>query len=101
MSPVETLQRGGDYIDAGACRQMKAAHYLNNRINRDTAEEDIQLTIWSCEAAQSSGYQGIILSDLEYGVRAHHDGLREIIPALNLDAEPDSGTLADVNASMQ
>lgn len=101
VSPTETLQRGGDYMHAGACRQMKAAHYLNRRINRDTVEEDIQLTIWSCEAAHSSGYQGIILSDLEYGVRAHHDALRKLIPAVRLETEPQSGTLAGVNASMQ
>ena len=101
VSPSETIQRSSEYGHAGACRQMKAAQYLNNRINRDTAEEDIQLTIWSCEAAQSSGYQGIILSDLEYGVRAHHDGLRNLIPALSLNDEPEVGTLANVNASMQ
>lgn len=101
VSPTETIQRSADYGHAGACRQMKAAHYLNNRINRDTADEDIQLTIWSCEAAQSSGYQGIILSDLEFGVRAHHDGLRELMPVLSQDAEPEAGTLAAVNASMR
>ena len=76
MSPTETIQRGANYVIPGMCREMRAAHYLADRINRDAVEEDIQLTIWSCEAAQSSGYQGIILSDLEYGVRAHHDGLR-------------------------
>ncbi len=101
VSPTETIQRGADYVLPGMCREMKAAHYLGHRINRDAVEEDIQLTIWSCEAAQSSGYQGIILSDLEYGVRAHHDGLRELLPVLRSEDEPRPGTMSEVNASLQ
>ena len=101
VSSGETIQRGADYVLPGACREMRAAHYLNWRINRETMQEDVQLTIWSCEAALSSGYDGIILSDLEYGVRAHHDGLRRLIPVLTLEDAPAAGTLAAVNATMQ
>lgn len=100
VSPTETIQRGADYVMRGMSREMRAAQYLGHRINRDAVDEDIQLTIWSCEAAESSGYQGIILSDLEYGVRAHHDGLRELLPVLKQDEEPAPGTMAAVNASM-
>lgn len=59
------------------------------------------LTIWSCEAALSSAYDGIILSDLEYGVKTHHDHLRNCLPVLNLTEEPAPGTMADLNAAMQ
>jgi phenylpropionate dioxygenase-like ring-hydroxylating dioxygenase large terminal subunit len=93
-----TLQRGGDYVLPGETRQLKIARYLSDRINRDTGREDIQLTVWSNEAAHSSGYQGIILSDLEYGVRNYHDQLRAVMPVLNEAVEPAPGTLADLNA---
>lgn len=100
VGPRETMQRGADYVLPGACRELKAAHYLNRRINRDTMDEDIQLTIWSCEAAESSGYDGIILSDLEYGVWAHHDGLRQLMPVLKLEDEPVTGMLHTINKTM-
>ncbi len=70
-------------------RRLRASRYLSGRIDNDAVDEDIQLTIWSNEAAHSSGYQGFILSDLEYGVRAYHDQLRELIPELNEPVEPD------------
>ncbi len=47
------------------------------------------LTIWSCEATRSSGYDGIILSDLEYGVRTYRDHLREVLPVVDLEDEPE------------
>jgi hypothetical protein len=58
------------------------------------------LTIWSCEATKSSGYDGIILSDREYGVRTYHDHLRELLPVINLDDEPEPGTMVALNAAL-
>ena len=81
-------------IEAGLAR------YLGHRINRETSEEDIQLTIWSHEATSSSGYDGFILSDLEYGVKSYHDQLRRLMPVLNRQEEPAEGTLQQVNAHM-
>ncbi len=54
---------------------------------------------WSWEAAQSSGFDGIILSDLEAGVKSYHDELRRLYPVLNTD-EPEPGTLAETNAAL-
>ena len=34
------------------------------------------------EAPESSGFEGIILSDLEYGVYTFHEHLRKILPIL-------------------
>ncbi|MEM9471868.1 MAG: aromatic ring-hydroxylating dioxygenase subunit alpha, partial [Pseudomonadota bacterium] len=65
--------------------------------DNDTAAEDVQLTVWSNEAARSSGFQGFILSDLEYGVKQYHDQLRQVIPVLNQTAAPESGSLASLN----
>ena len=93
ISVDRTVLRGCEYALPGETRELKAARYLNNRINRDTGQEDIQLTIWSNEAAHSSGYRGIILSDLEYGVRQHHDHLRAVMPVLNEETEPAPGAM--------
>lgn len=96
-----TVLRGADYVLDAGDRSMRAVKYLSDRINRDTVEEDIQLTIWSNEAAHSSGYRGIILSDLEYGVRGHHDQLRHLMPVLNAEAPPAPGELAERRRALQ
>ncbi|MEM7240073.1 MAG: aromatic ring-hydroxylating dioxygenase subunit alpha, partial [Pseudomonadota bacterium] len=77
------------------------ARYLANRIDRETMEEDVQLTIWSDESMASRAFQGFILSDLEYGVRTHHDHLRALFPVMTLDAAPDERQVAEINASLR
>ena len=54
---------------------------------------------WSWEAAFSSGYDGVILSDLENTVRSYHDCLRAHFPVLNED-EPPKGQVAARNAEL-
>ena len=100
VSPVRTVQRSAIYRRAGESRALRLARYLSGRIDRDASMEDRLLTVWSCEATLSSAYDGIVLSDLEYGVRSFHDHLRKLIPALRLDHPPAAGALADVNASL-
>jgi len=100
VSAGVTLQRGATYRYKDETRQMRLARYLSTRIDRSTLKEDVQLTIWSCEAAKSSGFDGILLSDLEYGVRSFHDHLREVLPVMSCDSEPAAGTLARVNDEM-
>ena len=95
-----TRHRGNGYTWAGESREAGLARYLGHRINRETSEEDIQLTIWSHEATSSSGYDGFILSDLEYGVKSYHDQLRRLMPVLNRKEEPAQGALHQVNAQM-
>ena len=97
--PVEngkTIQRGGNYKYAEENREMKVSRYLSMRIDRLTSKEDEQLIKWSWEAAFSSAYEGVLLSDLEYGVKAYHDTLREYFPVLS-GPEPERGRLLQVN----
>ncbi len=91
---AETSQRGAGYTWPDQSREANLARYLGNRINRDTQDEDVQLIIWSHEAMSSSGYEGFILSDLEYGVRNYHDELRRLMPVFNERTEPPPGTIA-------
>lgn len=92
--------RGQVYRHKEESRAMRAARYLSGRIDGVTGAEDQELTIWSYEATQSSGYEGILLSDLEYGVKTYHDELRQVMPVLTLDQEPARGTLIERNAEL-
>ena len=104
---ADTTIRGGYYSqpiedgdDTAYARRLRAARYLAGRIDGDTGAEDIQLTIWSNEAMHSSGFQDFILSDLEYGVKGHHDQLRAVMPVLDAADPPAPGTLRTLNESM-
>jgi phenylpropionate dioxygenase-like ring-hydroxylating dioxygenase large terminal subunit len=81
-------------------REMHAARYLNRRINDTTGVEDVQLIKWSWEGMRSSAFDDIILSDLESGVRAYHDRLREALPVLNLPEPPPANTIAQRNREL-
>src|SRR3546814_13897067 len=65
LSEGLTLQRGATYRYKDETRQLRLARYLSTRIDRSTTKEDVQLTVWSCEAARSSGYDGIMLRSEE------------------------------------
>lgn len=97
----KTLQRFAYYARPDARREMKIARYLSERIDRDTGREDAQLIVWSCEATKSSAYKGIMLSDLEAGVRDYHDYLRELLPVIKMDAPPAAGSMAEVNQTLR
>ncbi|WP_170464493.1 aromatic ring-hydroxylating oxygenase subunit alpha [Ruegeria arenilitoris] len=92
--------RSATYRNPNEDRQQRAARYLAARIDRETVEEDIQLTIWSNEAMASEAFEGFYLSDLEYGVRSHHDHLRNILPIYNSESAPGEDEVAALNDAM-
>ena len=100
QSAEQTVQRGMCYRRAKESREMKAARYLSGRIDRDTAEEDQMLMVWSCEATKSSAYDGVILSDLESGVKTYHDHLRQLMPVMEQPVPPKPGQMAHVNDTL-
>ena len=95
-----SLMRGRRYALPDGRRETRAARYLNGRINWKTAEEDYALMALFAEGLRSPAFDGLILSDLEYGVRAFHDQLRALLPVLTLPAPPPAGRLAEVNAEL-
>ncbi|MDQ0321035.1 phenylpropionate dioxygenase-like ring-hydroxylating dioxygenase large terminal subunit [Pararhizobium capsulatum DSM 1112] len=101
LSTGQTLLRGGVYRHAAETRAQRAARYLAYRIDRDTQAEDVQLTVWSNEAMTSKAFHGFYLSDLEYGVRTHHNHLRDVLPVMTLDQAPDEERIGAVNAEMR
>ena len=100
VSARRTIQRSATYCAAPESQTMKQLIFLTGRIDDQTYEEDTQLIEWSCEATESSAYDGIILSDREYNVRSWHDGFRAKVPVLNLDNEPAPNTVSTVNKEM-
>ena len=96
----KTVQRMAYYARPDDSREAEAARYLAYRIDRTTGAEDTQLIKWSWESMQSSGFSGMILSDLEAGVRDYHDTLRRTVPVTALEQEPPSGQVVTVNQSL-
>ncbi|QDZ01764.1 aromatic ring-hydroxylating dioxygenase subunit alpha [Nitratireductor mangrovi] len=100
LSTGETLLRGAVYRYRDEDRRQAAARYLAYRIDRDTMEEDVQLTIWSNESMRSKAFSGFFLSDLEYGVRTHHDHMRAVLPVLEQEHAPAENEMATLNSAM-
>ncbi|MCJ8052324.1 aromatic ring-hydroxylating dioxygenase subunit alpha [Shinella curvata] len=97
----KTMLRGGIYRYREEDRAHRLARYLAFRIDRDTQAEDVQLTVWSNEAMTSNAFSGFYLSDLEYGVRTHHDHLRRVLPVMTLKDAPDEKTMAEANSGLK
>lgn len=100
LSTGETILRGAIYRYADETREQAAARYLAYRIDRDTMAEDVQLSVWSNESMLSDAFGGFYLSDLEYGVRTHHDHLRNLIPVLGLDSAPEEKDMWGLNEAL-
>ena len=96
-----SLIRSSVYRYPVESRQQRVARYLTSRIDRDTAAEDRQLSIWSNESMKSSAFEDFHLSDLEIGVRKHHDQLRRLLPVMRRDTPPAAGQMAQCNAAMR
>jgi carnitine monooxygenase subunit len=100
LSTGETLLRGAIYRYKDESREQAAARYLAYRIDRDTMNEDVQLSVWSNESMLSQSFAGFYLSDLEYGVRSHHDHLRELVPVLGLESAPEEKDMWNLNEAL-
>ena len=48
----------------------------------------------------SEAFEGFYLSNLEYGVRSHHDHLRKILPIYNSETAPKEEDLVSLNNEM-
>ena len=64
-------------------------------------KEDVQLTVWSNKSMLSEAFEGFYLSDLEYGVRTHHDHLRKPIPVLGLETAPEEKDMWALNDALR
>lgn len=100
LATRHTRLSGRLYRNAHETRRQRLARGLAARIDRETSAEDRQLTIWSNESMQSSAFEGFHLSDLEWGVRRHHDRLRALVPVTRLPTSPGEDRMAETNREM-
>jgi phenylpropionate dioxygenase-like ring-hydroxylating dioxygenase large terminal subunit len=100
LSTGETMLRGAIYRYRDESREQAAARYLAFRIDRETMAEDVQLSVWSNESMLSDAFAGFYLSDLEYGVRTHHNHLRTALPVLDLETAPEEKDMWNLNDAL-
>lgn len=96
----QSIMRGQCYALPDDRPQMQKARDLNRAINMDVGNEDIRLIEWVAEGMRSRAFDGLMLSDLELGVASFHNALRDVLPVLELEQAPASGTLRQVNESL-
>ncbi len=91
VGPGETLIREISYALPDDRREMKAARYLNWRINRRVNEEDSALIARVQDGMGSRLYQPGPLGESEVCLRSFAARLRAIIPQARLDRPPPPG----------
>jgi phenylpropionate dioxygenase-like ring-hydroxylating dioxygenase large terminal subunit len=91
VSPTETLIREIAYALPDERREMKAARYLNWRINRRVNAEDTALIARVQAGMQSSSFSVGPLSEDEVCLRSFCRKMRELIPEARLHAPPVPG----------
>ena len=80
ISPTQTLIREISYVRPDARREVRAARYLNWRINRQVNAEDTALIARVQAGMTSSSYSSGPLSKAEVCLAAFARRLREAVP---------------------
>ncbi len=91
VSPTETLIREIAYAHPDSRREMRAARYLNWRINRRVSAEDKTLIERVQAGMGSRSYAPGPLGKNEVALRSFAQRMRELIPESRLDRAPASG----------
>ena len=95
-----TLLRARSYALPGAERNLKAARWLQARINALVQREDEDLTRSVQGGLSSSAYEVGVLSEKEAMLTAFHDWVRQRIPVARQVQTPQEGTVAALNAAL-
>jgi carnitine monooxygenase subunit len=91
ISPTQTLIREIGYAHPDTSREMRAARYLNWRINRQVNEEDRVLIERVQNGMASGSYRIGPLAHGEVALRSFGNRLRTLIPECNAPAAPTAG----------
>ncbi len=91
LSPSETLVREIAYAHSDDRREMRAARYLNWRINRRVSLEDRDLIERVQSGMGSRSYSPGPLGHNEVSLRSFARRMRELIPESSLERAPDAG----------
>ncbi len=99
--PGKCRIRGRCYRLAGDERaEMKAAQFLNYRINTQVQREDDDLVRSVQVGLASESYSSGILSEKEVCLRQFHDMVRELLPVARLPEPPEAGTMWTLNETL-
>jgi phenylpropionate dioxygenase-like ring-hydroxylating dioxygenase large terminal subunit len=99
--PGKCRIRGRCYRLAGDERpEMKAAQFLNYRINTQVQREDDDLVRSVQVGLASESYSSGILSEKEVCLRQFHDMVREMLPVARLPEPPQAGTMWTLNETL-
>jgi phenylpropionate dioxygenase-like ring-hydroxylating dioxygenase large terminal subunit len=91
VSPTESLIREISYVLDDDRREMRAARYLNWRINRQVNAEDTMLITRVQEGMNSRSFSMGPLSEKEVCLKHFCKRIREIIPEARLEGQPVAG----------
>ena len=91
VSPTESLIREISYVLPDDRREMRAARYLNWRINRQVNAEDTVLITRVQEGMQSRSFSMGPLSDKEVCLKHFCKRMRDLIPEARLEQAPTAG----------
>ncbi len=96
-----TLLRARSYALPGATRDLKAARWLQTRINALVQREDEELTRSVQGGLASSAYEVGVLSEKEAMLTAFHDWMRQRLPVARQVQTPAEGTVAALNTALE
>lgn len=100
LGPGKAKIRGRAYALPDSSPALKAARWLNWRINTQVQREDDEL-IRSVQAGLASeSYSTGVLSEKEIGVRQLHDVVRRSLPVARLPEPPAPGSMATLNETL-
>lgn len=91
VSPTECLIREISYVLPDDRREMRAARYLNWRINRQVNAEDTALITRVQQGMESRSFSIGPLSDKEVCLKNFCKRIREVIPEACLEQQPAAG----------
>lgn len=100
VSPGRAMSRSRTFVLPDTRREMRAARWLNLRINRQVNLEDVELVEGVQLGLGSRSYQVGPLSRREARVRQFQDLVRERIPVAACLEPPNPGTVAIRNREM-
>jgi phenylpropionate dioxygenase-like ring-hydroxylating dioxygenase large terminal subunit len=91
IGPGESLIREISYVLPDERREMRAARYLNWRINRQVNAEDTELIARVQQGMESRSFSMGPLSEKEVCLRHFCRRMREVIPEARMEAQPAAG----------
>ena len=96
----KTLIREIPYALPDERREMKAARYLNWRINREVNAEDTELIKFVQEGMETSAFSSGPLAESEICLIDSVEKIRNSIPVSRLETEPNSDEIVKINEEL-